>query len=163
MFFCGSRKPRQSKRKQTRRGFSLIEVLIVLGILSILSTLAIPKLFSALYAVKLARAVADINALNKDITQYNLQKGAYPATLADIGRSTMNDPWGNPYQYLNLSAAGAAGQERIDRFGVRINTNYDVYSLGLDAQSAPDLTSGLSQDDVIFAADSGYYGLASEF
>jgi general secretion pathway protein G len=155
-FYCDSRKP-----KRPCPGFSLIELLIVVGIILVIAALAVPKLYSALYLAKVSRAGADMNALEKDILQYQVVKGALPATLADIGRSTLLDPWGHPYQYANLLAAGAV--PRTDRFGIPVNDDFDLYSMGADGLSATSLTAAVSQDDVIFAADGSYIGLASDY
>ncbi len=158
VFFCDS-----LKRKKASRGFSLIELLIVMTIILIIVTIAVPSLTSSLYLAKVSRTAGELNALEKDIFQYQIQRGALPNTLADIGRDTLLDPWKHPYQYLNLSAAGAAGSERTDRFGVPLNIVFDLYSLGPDGTSTPSLTAANSQDDVVLASDGGYLGLASDF
>jgi len=148
-------------RKKKVTGFSLIELLITVSIILIIATLAVPKLYAALYTAKVSRAAGDLNALEKDILQYQVMKGSLPVTLADIGRAGLLDPWGHPYQYANVT--GGTPTQRTDRFGVPVNDDFDLYSLGADGLSAPSFTSGISQDDVILANDGSYLGLASEF
>jgi len=65
-------------------------------------------------------------------------------------------------------AGGGGGQPAIalarkDRFLVPINSDYDLYSMGADGQSRPQLHSLVSRDDVIRARDGGYVGLAENF
>ena len=52
---------------------------------------------------------------------------------------------------------------RKDRFLVPINSDYDLYSLGADGESKPQLNNAVSQDDVIRARDGSYVGLAENF
>jgi general secretion pathway protein G len=151
------------KRKQSRLGFTLIEMLVVVGILLTIAAFAVPRFLGALYLAKVARAAGDLNTLEKEVLQYQLQKGILPITLADIGRSALLDPWGHPYQYLNFSISGGPGNGRTDRFGVPINSTFDVYSVGVDGTSAASLTAAVSQDDVIRGSDGSYMGLAADF
>jgi general secretion pathway protein G len=73
------------------------------------------------------------------------------------------DPWGNPYQYLNLTGGAPPGQARKDKFLVPINSTFDLYSMGPDGESQPPLTAEASRDDIIRANDGGYLGRASEY
>ena len=88
-----------------------------------------------------------------------------PADLAEIGRSALEDSWGNPYQYLNFAAAGVNGKGKVrkDRNLVPLNSTYDLYSNGKDGKSQPPLTAKASQDDVVRANDGSYVGLASAY
>ena len=58
---------------------------------------------------------------------------------------------------------GGVGGARKDRFLVPINSDFDLYSIGKDGQSAAPLTALHSHDDVIRASDGGFYGLAKNF
>jgi general secretion pathway protein G len=112
---------------------------------------------------KTAKAVADIHALGNDIQAYEFTKDKFPDTLGDIGYGGRLDPWGNPYQYLNFANVNGNGKMRKDRFLVPINTNFDLYSMGKDGQSVSPLTAKASHDDVIWANDGSFVGLASDF
>lgn len=57
----------------------------------------------------------------------------------------------------------AIAQARKDRFLVPINSDYDLYSMGADGKSLPQLHSSDSRDDVIRARDGAYVGLAEFF
>jgi general secretion pathway protein G len=144
-------------------GFTLVELLIVMAIIMTVSAIAVPNLQAALDDARLARAVADIRTLETEIEQYQIINGQLPNSLADIGRDTLLDPWGNPYQYLNFATVKGKGKMRKDRFLVPINSDYDLYSMGKDGESVPPLTAKQSQDDIIRANDGSYLGLASEY
>lgn len=134
-----------------------------MAIIMTVSAIAVPNLQAALDDARLARAVADIRTLETEIEQYQIINGQLPNSLADIGRDTLLDPWGNPYQYLNFATVKGKGKMRKDRFLVPINSDYDLYSMGKDGESVPPLTAKQSQDDIIRANDGSYLGLASEY
>jgi general secretion pathway protein G len=141
----------------------MVELLITMAVILTLAGIAIPKLMSALNQAKVAKAVGDIRAIATDASGYAFANGQYPNTLADIGYGNFNDPWGNPYQYLNFANAKGKGQMRKDRFLVPINTFFDLYSMGPDGQSVSPLTAKASQDDIIWANDGDYVGVASDY
>ncbi len=147
---------------RSNRGLTLIELLTVLAIIGILATIA-----SLLYAnfteqARVARAVADISILSSEISTFESMNERLPNNLAEIGRSTLLDPWGRPYEYLNF-ALGPLGQQRKDHALVPINTDYDLYSKGKDGGSQPPLTASASLDDIVRANDGQYIGLASGY
>jgi general secretion pathway protein G len=150
-------------RLKPRAGFTLVELLIVMAIVITIAAIAVPNLRAALDAARIARAVADIRALESEITTYEFLNGKLPDTLVDIGRGNLLDPWGSPYQYLNFANAKGKGQMRKDRFLVPLNSTYDLYSMGRDRKSVPPITANVSQDDIIRASDGGYVGLASQY
>jgi general secretion pathway protein G len=143
------------------RGFTLIELVIVMAIIMTIAAIAVPNLQAALDDARMARAVGDIHAIETDIVNYEIQNGQIPNTLADIGRDTTLDPWGNPYQYFNYATGSGNGQMRVDRFLVPLNDDYDLYSLGKDGMSASPISAPESQDDIIRADDGSYLGFAS--
>lgn len=55
------------------------------------------------------------------------------------------------------------GQVRKDRNLVPINSNFDLYSMGQDGQSRPPLTARVSRDDIIYANDGAFIGLAEDY
>lgn len=58
---------------------------------------------------------------------------------------------------------GGGSQPRKDRFLVPINSDYDLYSVGPDGESAAPLTAAKSRDDIIRASDGAYVGVAVNF
>lgn len=100
-----------------RRGFSLIELLVVIIILGLIAGLVGPRLFGRVGQSKQAAAKAQIELFGAALDQYRLDIGAYPATGAGLQALVQNpgtaawngpylkkpavpaDPWGRPYQY----------------------------------------------------------------
>jgi general secretion pathway protein G len=142
-------------------GFTLIEMSLVVAIVGVLATIAIPRLGSAVEQARVARAIGGIRALQTDIAGLD----SLPLSLAAIGRGGLLDPWGRPYVYLRLAGAGRGviGQARKDRFLVPLNSDYDLYSAGPDGESRPPITASPSRDDVLRANNGGFIGRASRY
>ena len=130
-------------------------------ILGILAAIAIPSYSRLRERAFVARAIGDVQAMSQNISEYYLTNRSLPASLSAVGSSFL-DPWGHPYQYIPIAGKGKGGF-RKDRFLVPINTDYDLYSMGPDGNSAGPLTAKASRDDIIRANDGGFIGLASEF
>ena len=149
----------------------MIEMLIVVAIIGTLLAITLPILQTALDKARITRAIGDIGALQTDIAAFEAGGHGLPETLADIGRGTLMDPWGNPYQYLNFHVEEGGGGKRgappkgarKDRFLVPINSTYDLYSMGKDGESVAPLTAKASKDDIIRANDGGFIGLAVRY
>ena len=142
-------------------GFTLVELMAVIGIISILSGLAIPSYRNYIEQAKCMKAVADIRTLDKEIMSYKIGNGELPDNLSDINWGNLKDPWGTPYQYLNFKNITGKGKMRKDRFLVPLNTDYDLYSMGKDGKSNTPLTAKASRDDIIRANNGMYVGKAS--
>ena len=71
----------RGKREVCQRGFSLVELMIVLGITLTVSAIAVPSFIQARDATNYAKAVGDINLLEIDIITYVGFYGTLPATL----------------------------------------------------------------------------------
>jgi general secretion pathway protein G len=157
------------------RAFTLVEVLIVVVILGILTAIAIPNLQRAVEKARIARAIGDVKAIGRNLQEYDLENNTFPASLSELGMGGLEDPWGNAYEYLRFDAGGTngkgkgkgggggVGQARKDRFLVPINSEFDLYSKGPDGESTAPLTAAGSRDDIIWANDGGYVGIASAY
>lgn len=147
-----------------KSGFTLIEILMALAILGVLAAIALPNYADYRERARIAQAKGDIREMEVLINRYYADRRAYPATLADIGKATLLDPWKSAYQYLDVTDIKATkGQARKDKQLVPINSDYDLYSMGKDGVSAAPLTAKASQDDVIRANDGRFLGLGSEY
>lgn len=126
------------KAKSWQRGFTLLEVMVVVVILGILAVLVVPKIINRPDEARVIAAKQDIASLMQALKLYRLDNQRYPATeqglQALVARPTTppvppnwkaggyldrlpKDPWGNPFQYLNpglhgeidISSLGADG------------------------------------------------------
>ena len=120
------------KKVAKSRGFTLVELLIVITILGLLMSLVAPKMFSKVSSTQRSTAVAQMKNLETSLDTYRLDVGYYPETLQELRRSTKPrwdgpylpkdvplDPWGNQYQYETPGEDGAP---------------YSLRSLGKDGQ-----------------------------
>lgn len=119
------------------KGFSLLELLVVLVIIGLLVGIVGPKLFNRLGKSKTETARAQIDSFSKALDQFRLDTGHYPGTeqglAALVERPTSEskwdgpylakavppDPWGKPYSYKSPGEHG----------------EYDLLSLGSDGQA----------------------------
>ncbi len=125
--------------KRSARGFTLIEIMVVVIILGVLAALVVPRVMGRTDDAKLAAAKADIASIMQALKLYRLDNGRYPTTdqglQALLTRPTIEpmpsnwkqggylerstvpvDPWGEPYKFLNPGVRG----------------EIDVFSLGRD-------------------------------
>ena len=129
----------QARLHRAARGFTLIEIMVVVVIIGLLAAVILPNIFSNLSKAQITKAKSDIQAIEGGLTMYKLDNYKYPST--DLGLNALvqrpndptvrnwrdggylkrvsNDPWGNPYQYV---FPGTRGQE------------FDLYSFGADGQ-----------------------------
>jgi general secretion pathway protein G len=146
------------------RGLTILELMLVITILGVLTTIAYASYQNYRYQVQVAQAVIDIEGIQPLISQYELDNGDLPDSLnAIITAGSMLDPWGTPYQYINHSVKGTRGIWRRDKNIVPLNTDYDLFSMGKDRQSRPPLPAKVSRDDIVRANDGRFVGLASDY
>ncbi|WP_223922803.1 type II secretion system protein [Geobacter sp. AOG2] len=140
------------------RGFSLVELITVMGVVAALATMSIPVYDSYLVSVRNGRCVADLRTIDKAVTAYILEKNSQPAQLSDIGAAANQlDPWGRAYVYQNftIDASGALK----DEFDEQLNTDYDLYSMGRNGASAQSYADPTSADDIARHNDGTFVGL----
>jgi general secretion pathway protein G len=147
----------------SERGYSIFEIAVVLAIGGIILAITVPAVQTYMDRARVAQAVTDIGQMSATIKQFARSRGAFPDSLADVSLDTRNDPWGRPYQYFNLVTSKGNGQARRDKKLNPLNSDYDLYSIGADGDSAAQLTNARSRDDVVRARDGGFIGLASDF
>ncbi len=146
-----------------RRGFTLVELGLILGLLAVLMGLAIPSWNSWKDKARTKQATDDIIAISAVVDQQFTDTGALPADLAAIGRGGLRDPWGNSYVFLPLDTPSARGQARKDHSLVPLNSDYDLYSKGPDGASVGPLTARASRDDILRANNGRFVGPASMY
>ncbi|MBN2097658.1 MAG: type II secretion system major pseudopilin GspG [Candidatus Omnitrophica bacterium] len=123
-----------------RKGFTLIELMLVVIIIGVLVGMVMPRLAGRSQEARIAAAQADIfSNIATALDLFELDNGKYPEGLDDLAKKTENgkgpylkrqpiDPWKNPYNYK------APGTH---------NNDYDLYSSGPDGQkgNSDDITS----------------------
>lgn len=155
----------QRRTRHSSRGFSLIELLVVMGIILIIVALATPHLIAALDEARVARATGELHAIEVNITIYQASNGGnLPADLSQIEATSLTDPWGHPYLYFNhVSGTGNGGILRQDLFLVPLNEDYDLYSSGNDGLTAASIGASVSLDDIIRGGSGAFTGPALQF
>jgi general secretion pathway protein G len=153
-------------RNDYSRGFTLIEIMIVIAIIGTLSAIALPSYLRYKNNARIAAACADIRIIEKQISNFVIDNDQLPNSLNQLTTiSIVIDPWGNPYQYLRINGGppAVAGQARRDQFLVPVNTDYDLYSMGADGRTQTPFTAAAARDDIVRANDGEYVGLASDY
>ncbi len=135
-----------------------------MAIIATLSAIAMPVGSKYIDRARIKRAIAEIYMLEKEMTIYKMENGTYPNGLDDIGQDGLLDPWGNPYEYLNIADLNPPkGKMRKDRFLVPVNSDYDLFSRGKDGQTRKPFQNPKSRDDIVRANDGEYVGPAEYF
>ena len=142
-----------------------MELMIALVITSLLVSIAVPAYDRMADKAKVAKAIGDIGTLAIEIGKFQLRNNnALPNNLAELGVDVPLDPWGQPYAYLNIAAAGSGvGGLRKDKNLNPLNTDFDLYSLGKDGSSSGPLSAQASRDDVVRANNGAYIGLGEDY
>lgn len=134
--------------KYSSRGFTLIEIMVVIVILGVLAALVVPNILGRPDEARVTAATADIQAVSNALDLYRLDNYNYPSTDQGLQalvskpggspeaknwnpdgylKKVPKDGWGNEYQYLSPGAHG----------------KFDLYSLGADGREGGE---GLDQD-----------------
>ena len=148
-------------------GFTIIEVLIVVFIIGVLATIAFFGYGTYVEKARVVSAISEINTITKDIRIYMVDHPTPPVDLAipEIGYGNFNDPWGRPYQYVNHLDPLQLPLARTKPGTGIINpeSDFDVYSMGRDGLSFPNIDVAQSHDDIIRAGDDHFIGKASRY
>jgi len=130
----------KSNSKNRRQGFTLVEILLVVAILGILAGVAVVGLGNRTKNANIAAARTSIKAIQTAIDIYEVDNGAYPATLQALLTKTSENNWNGPYIRDGRMPIDPWGSE----FGYTLKGDtYEIKSAGPDKQmgSADDLTN----------------------
>ena len=128
------------KLMTNQRGFTLIEIMVVVVILGILAGIVVPRLLDEPEKARRTTAATQIRSFEEALSMFKLENGFYPSTeqglralveKPTIGRiptrykeggyikKIPHDPWGQEYRYLSPGAHG----------------DFDLFSYGPDGES----------------------------
>jgi general secretion pathway protein G len=144
------------------RGLTLLELAVAMLIVVVLASIAIPIYTKFINKARSIQSVSQMSALQKEIMMYKFDEGDLPAALSDLQIANLLDPWERPYRYARFGGESSA-EPRVDRSSSALNSDYDLYSLGQNGESALSLAAVASLDDIVRAKDGAYIGLASEY
>lgn len=144
-----------------------MELMAVVAVVGLLAAIALPSYAAIIERQKVGQARSDLLEIAMRIERYRTLRFSVPESLEDLGPNVNfpKDPWGRDYQYLNFSspAPGVKGKIRKDHNLHPLNSEFDLYSLGKDGLSKSPLTAKASHDDVIWARDGAFVGLAEDY
>ncbi len=150
-----------------RRGFTLIEMMLVATIMGSLAAFAIPNVQRVMEESRITEAMSDIRIFASTARDLKLVNGKYPDAFDKFGFKDPVDPWGNLYEYLLIEGQfeiyPPGKKPRQDRFLRPVNRDFDIYSMGPDGETSDNLTDPESLDDVIRANDGGFVGVAADY
>lgn len=119
------------------RGFTLLEILVVLVILGLLASLVGPQVFKQLSSSKSKTASLQIEELSSALDLYRLEVGGYPTSEqgldALINKPANIDKWNGPYLKKTIIRDDPWGNAYIYVFPGE-HGEFDLYSLGADKQ-----------------------------
>ncbi|MGH7366319.1 MAG: type IV pilin protein [Candidatus Rokuibacteriota bacterium] len=95
-----------TRHARQSHGLTLVELMIVLAIIGTLASIATPLYVDVQERARVARAIAEIRILDGEIAAFEGVNGRLPDSLAEMGRGALEDPWGNPYEFLNFETGG---------------------------------------------------------
>lgn len=145
------------------RGFSAIEIIIVVAIIALLAAVALPSYESYVDRKDITQAKEDILKIQNSIEKFYTLNNRLPEDLSEVGMDQLKDPWKNPYYYLNVATAANRGSVRKDKNLTPVNSDYDLYSAGKDGDSQLPFTAQASRDDIVRCNNGSFIGLVEEY
>ena len=130
--FARAQTGRASLSPAPARGFTLLEILVVLAILALVASFAGPQVLKYLRGAKVDSARVQIENLGTVIDLYRLEVGSFPPDLqALVEKPSGVDKWNGPYLKKRTVPKDPWDNEYVYRYPGQ-HAEYDLYSLGAD-------------------------------
>lgn len=135
-----------NKMRKSNKGFTLIEIMVVVAVIALLGAMIGPTLFNKVQQAEETRVAQDIRAIESALKFYRLDNYRYPTQGQGIDAlinapGDAEDRWNGPY--LESMPTDPWGQNYLYRYPSVNGKDFDVYTLGADKQ---DNGEGADQD-----------------
>lgn len=124
-----------TQRSVDTRGFTLLELMVVLVILALLGTIAAPRVTKHLRDAKVQTAKIQLDALSAAVESFHLDTGRFPTTdeglQALVERPSAGDRWDGPYIKKRDSLVDPWGTAYLYRYPGQ-SGDFDIYTQGAD-------------------------------
>ncbi|MEM3486560.1 MAG: type II secretion system major pseudopilin GspG [Candidatus Methanomethyliaceae archaeon] len=144
--------PRTLPRRRYVRGFTFIEIMLVVLIIGILMGIVVPRMVGQTRSAKIKACKASIHGIAQALSQFEVHAGRFPTTqeglqaLVSKPSGLSEDEWSGPY--LNEIPKDPWGQEFIYRSPGEHNADFDLISKGPDKQeNTPDDITNYGSSD----------------
>ncbi len=152
-----------NKRKYSQ-AFTTVEMLIVVSVFVLIASITINTGLAFIDKIRARTVISDLKAIQIEVDKFYKASGSYPDGLDEIYTSTQTDPWNIAYQYLRIKGGppNVTGKQRKYK-SLKVNTSYDLYSMGPDQETASPLTASISLDDIIRGRNGDFIGYVTDF
>jgi general secretion pathway protein G len=148
--------------RRRSRGFSMMELMLSLLLIGVLTGIAVPAYQSYRERTRENAAAQEIATMGAELQRYAQERRVLPESLEDTSLAGRLDPWGRPYVYYNVESNGRGGARKDKRLNP-LNTDFDLYSLGKNGVTKPQISQKDSIDDIIRASNGRFVGKAENY
>lgn len=166
--------PKQCVNQPHQNHITLLELLLIITIITLLLAILIPAVYQAKRTTQYKVAEFDIRQIIRAIRGFELDHDDRQPERAwsddendededkELFSPPPRDPWSHRYVYNPFQVTPPEARRTLEARQY-LNTKYDLFSLGIDGESAPSIILPVSYDDVIMADDGGYVGKAKDY